>query len=255
MDRLDELIAATSHRKIKSLVTSGFASEDIVNLILQRSEIIGDQPRAGRAINAWAQGNEQPLLDIVSRLGDTLVRRAAASILLEYLQLEPTLAKIAPKSVADIGCGYAIFDLFVWQDFQSTLTLIDIETTSERHFGFRKTGAAYTNLATAKSFLIENGVPEADVTLRNPNTDDLSQDAPCDLAVSFFSCGFHYPVQTYLDFFRTNIAERGSVILDLRTKRADPAIRALEDLGDVSVIADAARGSAQRVHLQKQAGK
>jgi len=182
-----------------------------------------------------------------------LMRRAAAVIWLEYQQLKPVIDRIAPRSLADIGCGYALFDLFHWRDFPGRLLLIDIESTEERHFGFQHKGAAYSNLRVAARFLQDNGVRSADIACLNPETQDLRIAPQVDLAVSFISCGFHYPCRTYQEFFRTGVADDGHVILDLRARKAARERRVLDPLGQVSDLAVSANGSGRRGVLRKSA--
>lgn len=251
MITFEELIEATGTPRITDLDTSAFSPRDIVNIMLQRSEIIRDQRRPGKVVGAWVDNDEAPALALVDKMGDELARRAAAVIWLEYLELKPTLDAIAPTSVADIGCGYAIFDLFLWQDFPGQILLIDLERSDERHFGFRERGAAYSNLDVAKAFLTSNGVANSDIVCRNPETADLSDEPSVDLAVSFVSCGFHYPVELYMDFFEKGVASDGSVILDFRARKARPGVKLLKTLGNVTMVTDAAYGNARRVWLQK----
>ncbi|MBB3993957.1 SAM-dependent methyltransferase [Sulfitobacter undariae] len=251
MITFEELLEATKDPRIVALDTSVFSPDDMVNIILQRSEVLGDQHRSGRAIKAWAEGDHGPVKEYVEQMGDTLVRRAAAIIWLEYLELKPTLDTLSPKSVADIGCGYAIFDLFLWQDYPGRILLIDLETTKERHFGFEKEGAAYSNLNVARQFLEANGVTSSDIICINPRTADLTKEAPVDLAVSFISCGFHYPVETYIDLFKTGVEPDGAVILDVRKRKLEAATLSLQDLGKVTVLTAAANGSASRIMLKK----
>jgi hypothetical protein len=251
MITFEQLQEATEAPRIVALDTSVFSADDMVNIILQRSEILGDQPRPGRAIKAWAEGNHAPINEYVEKMGDTLVRRAAAIIWLEYLELKPTLDALSPKSVADIGCGYSIFNLFLWQDHPGRILLIDLETTKERHFGFKMKGAAYTNLNVAKMFLEANGIASSDIICRNPNTADLFKEKPVDLAVSFISCGFHYPIETYKEYFVRGVKSDGAVILDVRNRKLEAAQLSLQDLGTVSILTESANGSASRIMLKK----
>lgn len=192
-----------------------------------------------------------PALALVDKMGDDLIRRAAAIILLEYREIKPVIDMIAPRRTADIGCGYALFDLFLWQDHKPELLLIDLEQSNDRHFGFRETGAAYTSLGVARRFLTDNGVAADRITCINPQQDDVLGQKPVDLAVSFISCGFHYPVETYLTYFDGGVSAGGNVILDLRARKARDGIEKLESLGRVSQLTDSANGNGKRIRLQK----
>ncbi|MBO9411917.1 MULTISPECIES: hypothetical protein [unclassified Ruegeria] len=247
----ERMMKATALPEVSGLSFDAFSQNDLVNLIMQRSEIIHDQPRSGRINRAWAAGNPEPALSLVRDHGTDLARRAAAIIYLEYLELRDTIQSLAPSSIADIGCGYAMFDLFLWQDHKCHLNLIDLETTTERHFGYAETGAAYSNLSVARSFLMENGVRAGDITCLNPGSDELSSIGTVDLAMSFISCGFHYPAQTYAGFFRDVVEDDGAVILDVRTRKLREGSAFLETLGQVSLLVDAAQGGAKRLIVRK----
>jgi hypothetical protein len=243
------MLAMAEREDIRALDVSVFSESDVVNLIAQRSEILFDAD-GDHVMRQWSAGNEGPARDAVQARGDTLIRRAAGTIRAEYEDLRPTLAALAPGSLADIGCGYAIYDLFHWRDFPGRLVLIDLESTESRHFGYRESGAAYTSLETARRFLTANGVPSGDITLVNPARKALPK-RKVDLAVSFLSCGFHYPVETYLDFFRDGVTARGAVILDVRGRRLRGAAAALSTLGEVSEVTAAANGKAARILMRR----
>ncbi|WP_170429551.1 class I SAM-dependent methyltransferase [Ruegeria arenilitoris] len=247
----EQMMEATALPPVAELSFDAFSKDDFVNLIMQRSEIIHDQPRSGRVVRAWAAGDPEPALSLVLEHGDQLAKRAAAIIYLEYQEIRGAIKGVKPKSVADIGCGYAIFDLFLWKDHKCSLTLIDLEETEERHFGYGETGAAYSSLSVARSFLTQNGVDTGSITCLNPKTDDLSAVGSIELAMSFISCGFHYPVQTYEDFFRNSVSDDGTIILDLRTRTAREGMEFLGTIGQVSSLVDAARGGAKRVLVRK----
>ncbi|MGB5558960.1 MAG: class I SAM-dependent methyltransferase [Paracoccaceae bacterium] len=244
-------MAAMSNDRIASLNTTAFSDADIVNLILQRSEIIRDQERPNRYIKSWTQGDSAPILELVDKLGaDELVKRASAFIYLEYLELKPIFDKSPPTKVADIGCGYALFDLFLAQDFGSDLVLIDLERNEHRHFGFQDEGAAYSDMNVAREFLIENGLKDAAITTLNPESADLGKVRDVDFAFSFISCGYHYPWQTYQGFFETAVRKGGSVILDIRRRKSPAAQADMAALGSVCVVEQAAEGSADRIMVR-----
>lgn len=252
MITFDEAMQATDLEQVTGVQVDALDMDDVVNLILQRSEIIRDQPKYNRYIRAWMNGNTAPVIDLIDRIGaEVLVRRAAAFVYLEYLQLRPIFAAKAPKAIADIGCGYALFDLFLAQDFGCTLHLIDLETNDNRHFGFQEEAAAYSSLKVAKALLTQNGVPATTVKTLNPTKRDVNKLKKLDYAFSFISCGFHYPWQTYRDFFLGSVAQDGRIILDIRSKTLSPVMFELSEIGYVRAVQKAANNGADRMMIMK----
>jgi SAM-dependent methyltransferase len=235
--------------EIVNLDLSVLAPADLVNLILQRSEVMYDIPRSGRIIRAWNAGDDGPINAVMAEKGTEIARRAAAVIHAEYQALRPVLDDIGPKAIADIGCGYGFFDLFAARDYSCDVVLIDLETNSRRHFGFQNEGAAYSSLAAARALLIANGVPTDGITTLNPESEDVLSAPPVDLAVSFLSCGFHYPVDLYHDFFQRVVRPGGHLILDLRAATADAQLALLSPMGTVTNLE--APDKAQRIWLKK----
>lgn len=243
-------IEAESRRpEIGDLDLSVFTPADLVNLILQRSEVMYDIPRSGRIIRAWNDGDDGPINAVVADKGPEIARRAAAVIHAEYQALRPVLDEIGPGAIADIGCGYAFFDLFAARDTRCDVVLIDLETNTRRHFGFQEEGAAYSSLAAARALLVANGVATDRITTLNPASQDVLSAPPVDLAVSFLSCGFHYPVDLYLDFFRDVVTAEGTILVDLRAATAQSQLAQLAPLGQISDLA--APEKARRIRLQK----
>ena len=233
---MKDIVALGEDPAIAGLAFDGLASSDLVNLILQRSEVLSDLPRPGKVIRAWEAGDNAPMLAEVERLGVAIAQRAAGVIAAEYAALRPVLAERPPARVADIGCGYALFDLFLARDFAADLLLIDIETNDRRHFGFQDQGAAYASLSVARALLQGNGVAAGRIVTLNPGRADLLAAGKVDLAVSFLSCGFHYPVDTYIPFFRQCMNPGGRVILDLHAATADAQMQKLAPLGAIRIL-------------------
>jgi SAM-dependent methyltransferase len=236
---------------VASLDLSALDDGDLLNLILQRSEVLEGLPRPGQIIRAWNAGDEGPIRRAVEVLGPDVARRAAGVIHAEYRALRPLLAGLAPGRIADIGCGYAFFDLFAARDLGASVLLIDLEANERRHFGFQPEGAAYSSLAVARALLVANGVPDDRIATLNPGTADPVAAGPVDLAVSFLSCGFHYPVSLYAGFFRQAVRPGGSVIVDLRAATATAQAAELAVLGTLDDLD--APPKARRVHLRKAA--
>ncbi|MDP2739147.1 MAG: class I SAM-dependent methyltransferase [Pseudorhodobacter sp.] len=247
-----DIAAAALHPDVAALTFVALGRDDLVNLILQRSEVLYDVPRAGQVIRAWNAGEMGPILAEVERLGDEIARRAAAVIHAEYLAMQPLLAGLKPRRIADIGCGYGLFDLFAARDLGADVLLIDLESNTRRHFGFAEAGAACSSLSVARALLEENGVAPQAITTLNPAESDPAGAGAVDLAVSFLSCGFHYPVDGYLEYFARAVAPGGHVLLDLREANAAPQLEALTRLGTVEDLP--APPKARRVLLRKSDG-
>ncbi len=246
----EQMVAASQAKEIRALDFSAFDEADVVNLIAQRSEIIFDEDRPEGIMKHWAAGREEPIRDLARSRRDELLRRAAGVIRAEYDEIKPAIDDLKPKSIADIGCGYAIYDLFHWRDFPGRIVLVDLEESEERHFGYKETGSAYSNLDKAKAFLVANGVTARNITLVNPQKKALPK-TKVDLAVSFISCGFHYPVDTYETYFRDGVSAKGALILDVRRRRVNESRQTLEALGAMRELTASSRGKAARLMVQK----
>jgi hypothetical protein len=201
----------------------------VVNLCLQRSnrlkKIIPNRAKAG---DAWAE-----------RMGRAARKHRDEIFSLVFQELSdvfetivPSLDDVAPRSVADIGCGQAFIDLLIHRRLGCSLTLIDIETSDDLHFGFAEEGAGYADLGSARAFLVANGVPDSAIRTINPRHGSLAEAGRVDLAVSLISCGFHYPVSTYDDFFRTQVDR--AILLDCRNGKGGEA--ELAAYGSVTTI-------------------
>lgn len=234
---------------VAGLDLSALGRSDLVNIVLQRSEVLHDVPRAGQVIRAWEGGDDAPLAAQIDRLGEGIARRAAAVIAQEYAALQPVLHARKPRRVADIGCGYAFFDLFLARDLGSDLLLIDLESNERRHFGFQEEGAAYASLAVARQLLEANGVGAGRIETLNPRDQAPEAAGPVDLAVSFLSCGFHYPVSLYLPFLAQALQPGGAAIFDLRAATAAAQAEQLAALGTLTDLP--APPKARRVMLVK----
>jgi SAM-dependent methyltransferase len=216
-----------------------FDAGDLLNFALQRSDVLNDVPRSGRLIKAWTEGDAAPLEAVVREKGTEIARRVVREIGAEYAALMTALGPPTPRRVADIGCGYGVFDLFIALDGGAQVVLIGIEDE----------GAAYSNLRKASDFLIRNGVPESRIETLNPGVDDLARAGTVDLAVSLLACGFHFPVDAYMDFFRNQVAPGGRIVLDLRERRFETQSRSLAELGEVNEISRS--GNRRRVVVTK----
>lgn len=239
----------SSRQEITSLDLSCLNCNDYLNLILQRSEVMFDIPRSGRIIKAWNNNDSGPIDAVVDKLGAKIAQRAAAVIYEEYLALEELLKELEPKRLADIGCGYGFFDIFAAKATKAEIVLIDLEENEHRHFGFRDEGAAYSSLKVARQLLVANNVAPEHIACVNPRDTPPEDIEPVDLIVSFLSCGFHYPIDSYLPMIDKALKLGGAAIFDLRSKGGSQQVEKLAQFGTVTEIAKMAKHS--RVLLQK----
>lgn len=197
---------------VASLDVAMFTKADLVNLCYQRSS----EPTVemqGRLLSMGETDKAFPGLraDIIQFVLDEIGANLAA--------ISPIFEKIRPRSLADIGCGYAFIDLMIHRLYGTRLVLIDIETTGTIYFRYHEKGAGYSNLATARAFLEANGVPGKSIQTINPDKSDIARAPRVDMAMSLLSCGFHYPVATYRDFFQSHVEK--ALLLDIRRRRPE----------------------------------
>ncbi|WP_138933157.1 SAM-dependent methyltransferase [Roseovarius arcticus] len=241
--------AGSKTEAINSLDLSCFERDDYLNLLLQRSEVMFDIPKSGQIIKAWNRGNVEPISAVIDDLGIKIAQRAAGVIHAEYLAIEGLLKELKPRRIADIGCGYGFFDLFAAMSLKTEIVLIDLEQNEHRHFGFKDQGAAYSSLKVARQLLVANNVPAADIECVNPRETSPETINPVDLVVSFISCGFHYPVDSYLPTIDKALKPGGAAIFDLRATTESEQVEKLAQFGTVTTIA--ARPKVHRVLLRK----
>lgn len=210
---------------------SMMSDADVANIILQRSEVV----QANQEIRDWMKGNDAPLLDLAQQKRDTVLQAAFDAARGESDLFFAVTDEIAPKRIADIGCGYGFVDLCLYRRYACDLVLIDIESGNDRHFGFSEQHPGYTSLAKAKQFLVANGVPADRITTLNPNRDSVADAGDFDLVFSLLSCGFHYPVETYQALFRNQVRPAGGILLDIR--RGSGGKAALKKFGALTVLA------------------
>jgi len=168
---------------------------------------------------SWEKGNSGPLAQEIKERKTDIITGALLEIYQEYLPLKQALSTSPIKTVCDIGCGQGINDIFLAADFNPSFTLVDIEQTEKQYHLWSNIGSGYANLESARTLLLENGVSTAMVETINPTKDDRDVNKETfDLVTSLYSCGFHYPVDDYIDLFVNTINNGGAICLDLRRR-------------------------------------
>lgn len=124
--------------------------------------------------------------------------------------------KISVKKILDIGCGIAGWECFL--DQGKEIYLIDKTEVDEKiYYGYKEKTAFYNSMDIAKKNLIANGIKEENIFIQEATPkNEILFDEKFDLVVSFISCGFHYPVETYLDQIYEKLNKGGALIIDIR---------------------------------------
>ena len=190
--------------------------------------------RASRT--SWEAGDARPLLAEFRARRAEIVQGAALEIYREYIPLRRAIEGREIRSVCDVGCGQGINNLFVYRDFGPSFTLVDIEETDEQYHLWREAGAGYASLDAARALLVDNGVAGAAVETVNPRHRAWAQGGRgFDLVTSLYSCGFHYPIDDYLELFVDTLETGGAVCLDLRGHYLETGSPALSRLAEAGV--------------------
>lgn len=209
---------------------SMFDDADVANLILHRSEV----GNVGQELRDWLDGNDAPLQKYAKENREAVLNACLELARRECEVFVKSIDGEKPKKIADIGCGYGLVDLFLYNRYKCDVALVDIEDSKDRHFGLAKTGSGTANLDKARKFLAKNGVPKKKIRLLNPNKKKMLSLGKVDLAISLASCGFHFPVAAYDEFFSTQIADGGAVVLDIR--KGSGGIADMKSIGAVEVL-------------------
>ncbi len=249
MNRFEAGRITAENEAIRSLDTKMFTTRDVVNVALQRNEVLQDIRGHSEAINAWVRGDEAPMRHIADTHRDDILARALAFVFMEYHALRPRLQSLAPERIADIGAGYGFFALFAHAEFGAEVTLIDTDSTMDRALDQGETTMSVTNLAVARQFLLANGCLPERIRMMPAGSEGVEMLRDLDLVVSFLACGYQFPCDDYLDFFETNLKPGGTVLLDIRTSNAHEILPGLANLGALTRVSHAADGKAIRMAL------
>lgn len=132
--------------------------------------------------------------------------------------------KTPPTTILDIGCGMAFESRMFNKKYGSKLWLLDgdvkdnPETSREIRFGAVETMAFYNKLNDIEQVLQDDGV--TDYTMLDVQNYTIPAEQKFDLICSWFSCGFHYPLDAYKDLILAHSHKDTELIFDLRTKTA-----------------------------------
>ena len=153
---------------------------------------------------------------------DMTEKAIVKSYKLDFMEVSRSLVgnKNPVRTVLDIGCGIAGWQCFLPEFAHPEIYLIDKTQLDENlYYGFKAKTSFYNSMEIAKKNLIANGVPGESIITQEATDDNMilsDEGVEFDLVVSFISCGFHYPIETYLDEIYEKLKKEGVFIVDLR---------------------------------------
>lgn len=119
------------------------------------------------------------------------------------------------RVIWDIGAGLGGIDVFLAKHYENPeIYLTDYDRIDTNvFFGFNQKYCAYNQFGLTRKLLDANGVKNyyfdyLDEVRRLPHT--------ADIIISLLSCGFHYPVSTYLEDIIFRSMSGSVLILDMR---------------------------------------
>ena len=118
----------------------------------------------------------------------------------------------------DIGCGLGLINILLYKKYKSTnIYLLDkTELNVEEISGIHKNYKFYNSMQAAKETITLNGIEENKLNLYETTDYKDLFNIKFDVIFSLLSCGWHYPVSTYIDLLSNSLSDDGVLILDLR---------------------------------------
>lgn len=131
-------------------------------------------------------------------------------------------------SILDIGCGLGLSNIPIYKKYKCKVNLLDkteMKDKSERNdfsysnnkgHGFNKEYYFYNSMDASKKTLEDNGIKTNDIILYEVGNHHDLFDMKFDIISSLLSCGWHYPIETYLDLMKKTLSPSGIIIIDIR---------------------------------------
>lgn len=107
----------------------------------------------------------------------------------------------SPKNVLELGCGLGRMSVYINSQLQDdSIHYILADSTQyleEPNHGWEPKGGFYNDLSLTKRFADDNGMTNFETF--NLITTNITTLKNIDLVMSFFSVGFHYSIESYLN--------------------------------------------------------
>jgi len=166
--------------------------------------------------------NETQWINGIWKSNEYILDKKISFDLLDSFLVDP------PKHILDIGCGLAFESEMFQKKYNCSLHLLDGDFADsknairDRKFGSTETMAFYSKIEDLQKYFNER---ELKYTFINANDIKISSDIKFDLVYSNVSCGFHYPLNTYLDLLKDHTTENSVMIFDINSKYLEEQIQ------------------------------
>jgi len=128
----------------------------------------------------------------------------------------------APSNILDIGCGLAFESEMFQSKYNSNLYLLDgdfedsVNATRDRKYGSSDSMAFYTKIDSLKNSF---GNRNLKYNFIDANNIQIEKNIKFDLVYSNVSCGYHYPLITYLEILKKHTKKDSILVFDMNSSR------------------------------------
>lgn len=164
--------------------------------------------------------------ELGKEIGNTRVDQAVA----RFEPIKSIIGKIKPRSILDIGCGWAIIDVLIARHVSVTeIHLIDGDGNgdNEKKAGFKDDTKAWNDVRFGGAIVRENLNSSVEVIEHFADPEKIN--IQVDLIISCRSWGHHFPISVYADAVRRCLKSGGFVITDIRNNT--DGLQQLEAIG------------------------
>jgi len=158
----------------------------------------------------------------------------------------------APQRILDIGCGLAFESERFQRQYNSDLYLLDgdFDTTADQGRD-RKYGTADTMQFYCKISDLQNSFAERRMRYHFVDAHHvaLPETLKFDLIYSNVSCGYHYPLATYLDVMRKHSDNNTVMIFDLHQAHVEEQVSGLFEILECKPYPDQKKIAKYRLKL------
>jgi hypothetical protein len=154
-----------------------------------------------------------------------------------------------PKSILDIGCGFAKVSELFQKKYSTELYLMEGDMSGSEGKRIGKFGAIdnfqwYLPIERIKEEWDANGMTYTHVDGNNIN---IADDVKFDVIYSWLSCGFHYPARTYRDLILKHSTPDTVIIMDFRAGTMNQQIN---DFDTVSILRSDAKMDTRHIRFR-----